>query len=99
MGYSSGAVYASYSSSRIHMDAMSSEDGADVRRSAALSAPPSALSAASNRYFNKEEKQTYYDGEVSTPLAVGYDVLNYSESDNDHCEGGPDGPRSPPRRF
>ena len=86
VGYSSGAVYASYSSSRIHMDAMSSEDGADVPVGGVVGSP-SALSAAYNCYFNKEEKQTYYDGEVSTPLAVGYDVLNYSESDNDHCEG------------
>ena len=86
VGYSSGAVYASYSSSRIHMDAMSSEDGADVPIGGVVGSP-SALSAAYNCYFNKEEKQTYYDGEVSTPLAVGYDVLNYSESDNDHCEG------------
>ncbi len=44
-GLQPGAVYASYSSSRIHMDAMSSEDGADVP-AAALSALPSALSAA-----------------------------------------------------
>ena len=86
VGYSSGAVYASYSSSRIHMDAMSSEDGADVPVGGVVGSP-SALSAAYNCYFNKEEKQTYYDGEVSTPLAVGYDVLNYSASDNDHCEG------------
>ena len=86
VGYSSGAVYASYSSSRIHMDAMSSDDGADVPVGGVVGSP-SALSAAYNCYFNKEEKQTYYDGEVSTPLAVGYDVLNYSESDNDHCEG------------
>ncbi|MFQ6964692.1 MAG: FMN-binding protein [Oscillospiraceae bacterium] len=86
VGYSSGAVYASYSSSRIHMDAMSYDDGADVPVGGVVGSP-SALSAAYNCYFNKEEKQTYYDGEVSTPLAVGYDVLNYSESDNDHCEG------------
>ena len=86
VGYSSGAVYASYSSSRIHMDAMSYDDGADVPIGGVVGSP-SALSAAYNCYFNKEEKQTYYDGEVSTPLAVGYDVLNYSESDNDHCEG------------
>lgn len=86
VGYSSGAVYASYSSSRIHMDAVSYDDGADVPVGGVVGSP-SALSAAYNCYFNKEEKQTYYDGEVSTPLAVGYDVLNYSESDNDHCEG------------
>ena len=86
VGYSSGAVYASYSSSRIHMDAMSYDDGADVPIGGVVGSP-SALSAAYNCYFNKEQKQTYYDGEVSTPLAVGYDVLNYSESDNDHCEG------------
>ena len=85
-GYSSGAVYASYSSSRIHMDAVSYDDGADVPVGGVVGSP-SALSAAYNCYFNKEEKQTYYDGEVATPLAVGYDVLNYSESDNDHCEG------------
>lgn len=50
----------------------------------------SYMAAAYNCYFNSDAKQSYYGGEVSEPVAVGYDALNYTPSDNEHCEGLPE---------
>ncbi len=49
----------------------------------------SYMAAAYNCYFNSDAKQSYYGGEVSEPVAVGYDALNYTPSDNEHCEACP----------
>lgn len=86
VGYSSGAVYACYSDSDLHIDYSSYEDGADVPIGGVVGGT-SYMAAAYNCYFNSDAKQSYYGGEVSEPVAVGYDALNYTPSDNEHCEG------------
>ena len=86
VGYSSGAVYACYSDSDLHIDYSSYEDGADVPIGGVVGGT-SYMAAAYNCYFNSDAKQSYYGGEVSEPVAVGYDALNYSPSDNEYCEG------------
>ena len=89
VGYSSGAVYACYSDSDLHIDYSSYEDGADVPIGGVVGGT-SYMAAAYNCYFNSDAKQSYYGGEVSEPVAVGYDALNYTPSDNEHCEGLPE---------
>lgn len=87
VGMSSGAVYACYTDITLHLDAMSYEDGADVPIGA-IAGGTSYMAAAYNCWFNSEAKQTYYGGdEVAEPVAVGYDAINWSASDNGNCEG------------
>lgn len=86
VGYSSGAVYACYSDSDLHIDYSSYEDGADVPIGGVVGGT-SYMAAAYNCYFNSDAKQSYYGGEVEEPVAVGYDAVNYSPSDNEYCEG------------
>ena len=87
VGYCNAAVYACYSNSDLHMDHSSYEDGADVPIGGVVGGN-SCVAAAYNCYFNKDAKQTYYGGDaVTDPLAVGYDAVNWSASDNTYCEG------------
>ncbi len=88
VGYSCGAIYACYSDVTLHMDAMSDAgDGSDVPVGG-IAGSPAALTAAYRCWFNADAAQTYYGDEaVAEPVAVGYDVLNYSVSDQEACAG------------
>lgn len=88
VGYSCGAIYACYSDVTLHMDAMSDAgDGSDVPVGG-IAGSPAALTAAYRCWFNADAAQTYYGGEaVAEPVAVGYDMLNYSVSDQEECAG------------
>ncbi len=88
VGYSCGAIYACYSDVTLHMDAMSdSGDSSDVPVGG-IAGSPAALTAAYRCWFNADAAQTYYGDEaVAEPVAVGYDVLNYSVSDQEACAG------------
>lgn len=88
VGFSAGAVYACYSDATLHRDQSSDYygDGSDVSIGGVVGGNPSAA-AAYNCYFNKDAEQSYYDGDVSEPVAVG--PCYYEPSDNDYCEGLP----------
>ena len=88
VGYSCGAIYACYSDVTLHMDAMSDAgDGSDVPIGG-IAGSPAALTAAYRCWFNADATQTYYGDEaVAEPVAVGYDMLNYSVSDQEECAG------------
>ena len=88
VGYSCGAIYACYSDVTLHMDAMSDAgDGSDVPIGG-IAGSPAALTAAYRCWFNADAAQTYYGDEaVAEPVAVGYDMLNYSVSDQEECAG------------
>lgn len=87
VGYCSGVVYACYSDCTVHMDASSYEDGADVPVGGIVGSTP-WLTAAYSCWFGSEKAQTYYGGdEVASPVAVGYDFVNYCEADQLNCEG------------
>ena len=88
VGYSCGAIYACYSDVTLHMDAMSDAgDGSDVPIGG-VAGSPAALTAAYRCWFNADAAQTYYGDEaVAEPVAVGYDMLNYSVSDQEECAG------------
>ena len=86
VGYCDGAVYACYSDMNLKSDYSSYEDGADAPIGGVVGGTP-YMAAAYNCYFNEDAKQSYYNGDVDEPVAVGYDKLNGYVSDNEHCEG------------
>ena len=83
-GFSAGAVYACYSNTTLSREQQSYEYGADVSIGGVVGGNPSAA-AAYSCYFNADAKQSYYDDDVSEPVAVG-PSYGYA-SDNGNCEG------------
>ena len=84
VGFSAGAVYACYSDTALTREQSSYEDGADVAIGGVVGGNASSA-AAYSCYFNADAKQSYYDGEVAEPVAVGASY-GYA-SDNGNCEG------------
>lgn len=85
VGMCAGAAYACYSDCTIHMDASSDMgDGSDVGIGGIAGYSPN-YTAAYNCWFNADKTQSYYDGEVYEPMAIG--SYYYTQGDPQNCEG------------
>ena len=87
VGIALGPIYACYSDSALKTELSSDYgDGSDVKLGGVAGSPYYYV-AAYHCYFNNEKDQTYEDGSLEEPQALGYNDGYYMLGDAEFCEG------------